>query len=336
VEQITIKGTGIKASRVGLGTYAMGGIMWGGSDKQESIRTVLAAFEQGINLVDTAPAYGAGLAEEVVGKAIAEHGDRESIIIATKVGLENREGWFCRNSTKEQIFNGIDESLKRLGTDYIDICQVHWPDPLVPIEETAQAMNKLYEQGKIRAIGVSNYSVEQMERFRKVSPLHTLQPPYNMFERVIEQDILPYCEKHSITMLMYGSLCRGLLSGKMRPDTQFSGDDHRKIDPKFKPPQYQEYLKTVELLDQFSQSSYGKRVLHLAVRWVLDRTPLSIALWGARKPDQMKTLGDVMGWSLDSKAMEKIDSIIGQLIKDTKQPYISDTYCPADRGTAKK
>lgn len=191
MEQITIKGTSIKASRVGLGTYAMGGIMWGGSDKQESIRTVLAAFEQGINLVDTAPAYGAGLAEEVVGKAIAEHGDREKIIIATKVGLENRDGWFYRNSTKEQILRGVDESLKRLGTDYIDICQVHWPDPLVPIEETADTMNRLYKDGKIRAIGVSNYSVEQMERFRKIAPLHTLQPPYNMFERVIEKDTLP-------------------------------------------------------------------------------------------------------------------------------------------------
>ena len=336
MEQITIKGTSIKASRVGLGTYAMGGIMWGGSDKQESIRTVLASFERGINLVDTAPAYGAGLAEEIVGKAIAQHGDRESIVIATKVGLENREGWFYRNSTKEQILKGIDESLKRLGTDYIDICQVHWPDPLVPIEETAEAMNKLYKEGKIRAIGVSNYSVEQMERFRKIAPLHTLQPPYNMFERVIEQGILPYCEKHGTTMLMYGSLCRGLLSGKMRPDTQFSGDDHRKIDAKFKPPQYQEYLKTVELLDQFAQKNYGKHVLDLAVRWVLDRSKLAVALWGARRPDQLKTIEATMGWSLDSKAMASIDSIISQRIKDTKQPYIADTYCPGDRSAAKK
>lgn len=336
MEKITIKGTGIEASRVGVGTYAMGGIMWGGSDKQESIRTLLAAFEQGINLVDTAPAYGAGLAEEIVGEAIAQHGDRESLIIATKVGLENREGWFYRNSTKEQILKGIDESLKRLGTDYVDVCQVHWPDPLVPIEETAEAMNGLYEDGKIRAIGVSNYSVEQMERFRKVSPLHTLQPPYNMFERVIEQDIAPYCEKHGITMLMYGSLCRGLLSGKMRLDTQFSGDDHRKTDAKFKPPLYNEYLKTVELLDQFAQKNYGKNVLHLAIRWVLDKTDLAIALWGARRPEQVRTVGEVSGWSLNSSAMASIDSIINQHIKDTKQPYISDTYCPADRGSVKK
>lgn len=336
MEQVVIKGTGIKASRVGLGTYAMGGIQWGGSDRQECVRTVLAAFEQGIDLVDTAPAYGSGLAEEIVGKALAEYGDRESVIIATKVGLENREGWFYRNSTKEQIFKEINESLKRLGTDYIDIYQVHWPDPLVPIEETAEAMNKLYEEGKIRAIGVSNYSAEQMERFRKVSPLHTLQPPYNMFERVIEQDILPYCEKHGIPMLTYGSLCRGLLSGRMRPDTQFSGDDHRRIDPKFKPPQYQEYLKVVELLDQFARESCGKRVLHLAVRWVLDRTNLTVALWGARRPDQVKSVGEVRGWSLDSKAMEKIDSIISRHIKDTNQTYLADTYCPADRRETKK
>jgi aryl-alcohol dehydrogenase-like predicted oxidoreductase len=336
MEQITIEGTGIKASRIGLGTYAIGGAMWGGSDKQESIRTVLAAFERGVNLVDTAPAYGAGLAEEIVGEAIKKHGNRESIIIATKVCLENRDGWFYRNSTKEQVLKGVDESLKRLGTDYIDICQVHWPDPFVPIEETAGAMKRLYEMGKIRAIGVSNYSVEQMERFRSVSPLHTLQPPYNMFERIIEQDILPYCEKHSITMLMYGSLCRGLLSGRMRPDTQFQGDDHRNMDPKFKPPLYQEYLKTVELLDQFAQKNYGKRVLELAVRWVLDRTNLAIALWGARRPEQMKTVGEVAGWSLDPKAMTAIDSIISERIKDTKQTYLADTYCPGDRGSSKK
>lgn len=336
MDRITMKGTNINVSRVGLGTYAMGGIMWGGSDKQESIRTVLAAFEQGINLVDTAPAYGAGLAEEIVGEAIGEYGDRENIIIATKVGLENREGWFCRNSTKEQIFKGFNESLKRLVTDYVDICQVHWPDPLVPIEETAAAMRKLYDDGKIKLIGVSNYSVEQMERFRKVSPLHILQPPYNMFERVIERDILPYCEKNGITMLTYGSLCRGLLSGKMRPNTQFSGDDHRKTDPKFNPPQYQEYLKTVELLDQFSHRNFEKSVLHLAVRWVLDRTSLAIPLWGARRPDQIETVDEVMGWSLNSTAMQNIDSIINQHIKDTNQPYIAETYCPADRRPKEK
>jgi aryl-alcohol dehydrogenase-like predicted oxidoreductase len=197
-------------------------------------------------------------------------------------------------------------------------------------------MKKLFDEGKIRAIGVSNYSVEQIERFRKVSPLHTLQPPYNLFERMIERGLLPYCNKHGITILTYGSLCRGLLSGRMRPDTQFSGDDLRKIDPKFKPPLYQDYLKVVELLDQFAQDSYGRRVLPLAVRWVLDRTSLAVALWGARRPDQIRSVGEVTGWSLDSKAMEKIDSIVGRYIKDTHQPYLADTYCPSDRGQANK
>src|SRR4030095_13145484 len=204
-----------------------------------------------INLIDTAPVYGLGRAEELVGRAVAQHGERQKIIIATKVGLEWRGGQIFRNSSKTRIMKEIDDSLRRLKTDYVDIYQIHWPDPLVPIEETAAAIHQLHKQGKIRAIGVSNYSLEQLNLFRQAAPLHTAQPPYNLFERGVEKDLLPYCHSHGISTLTYGSLCRGLLSGKMKPNGQFHGDDVRKIDPKFQQPRYAQYLKAVERLDRF-------------------------------------------------------------------------------------
>src|SRR3984885_10431033 len=218
-ELVQIPNTQLKVSRVALGTWAMGGWMWGGTDQREAIATIHAALNQGINLIDTAPVYGFGASEEIVGAAL--DGVRSQTVIATKTGLEWRDGKIYRNATRARIMQEIDDSLGRLRTDYIDIYQVHWPDPLVPVEETAEAMRSLYEQGKIRAIGVSNFSVAQMERFRRVAPLHVLQSPYNLFERAIETEILPYCRDNQIVTLGYGALCRGLLSGRMRPDTTF-------------------------------------------------------------------------------------------------------------------
>jgi aryl-alcohol dehydrogenase-like predicted oxidoreductase len=320
MEYIQITGNGIKASCIGLGTWAIGGWLWGGTEEQASIRTIHTALDKGINLIDTAPVYGFGLSEEIVGKAIAQYGKREKVIIATKVGLEWKDGKVSRNSSKERILAEIEDSLRRLKTDYIDIYQIHWPDPVVPIEETADAMRQLYEKGKIKAIGVSNYSVEQMEIFRKVTPLHVSQPPYNLFERGIEKDILPYCYKNGITTLLYGALCRGLLSGRMKPDTKFEGDDIRKFDPKFKEPRYSQYLRAVERLDSFAREKYGRRVIHLAIRWMLDQPGASIALWGARNPSQLEPVDEIMGWSLDKEALETIDKIIDETVKDPVGP----------------
>lgn len=319
MEFIKIGGIDREVSRIGLGTWAIGGSMWGGSDSEKSLHTLFAGFDMGINLVDTAPAYGAGLSEEIVGRAIAESG-RAQIVIATKAGLESTDGGVQRNSTKDRIIREIEESLRRLRTDYIDIYQIHWPDPLVPIEATAEAMDQLYRQGKIRAIGVSNYSVQQMDLFRTVAPLHTAQPPYNLFERGIEQNILPHCRAQKIATLVYGSLCRGLLSGKMCPETRFIGDDVRNTDPKFRPPRYGRYLKTVERLDDFARRRYGKRVIHLAVRWLLDQPGVAIALWGARRPEQLNPVADVLGWSLDVAACNAVDKIIQETVDDPVGP----------------
>jgi aryl-alcohol dehydrogenase-like predicted oxidoreductase len=314
MEFTKIDGIDREISRIGLGTWAIGGWMWGGSDSELSIETIFAAFDMGINLVDTAPAYGAGLSEQIVGTAIAKYGGRERIVIATKAGLEFADGVVRRNSRRNAIIQEIEDSLRRLQTDYIDIYQVHWPDPLVPIEETAAALDHLYRQGKIRAIGVSNYSIEQMDLFRVAAPLHTAQPPYNLFERGIEKDVLPYCREHKITTLVYGALCRGLLSGKMRVEPGFVGDDVRKIDPKFKPPRYARYLTAVDTLDRFARDHYGKRVIHLAVRWLLDQPGVGVALWGARRPDQLGPVAEVMGWSLDEAAVSAINKIVQEAV----------------------
>jgi aryl-alcohol dehydrogenase-like predicted oxidoreductase len=319
MEFVDISGTPLRVSRVALGTWAMGGWMWGGTDERESVKTIWAALDQGINLIDTAPAYGSGVSEEMVGKALATAGLRARAIIATKVGLEMREGKAYRNATRQRILREVDDSLRRLRTDYIDVYQVHWPDPLVPIEETAEAMRGLYELGKIRAIGVSNFSVEQMERFRRVAPLHVLQPPYNLFERAIEAEILPYCRANNIATFGYGALCRGLLSGRMTADTSFEGDDLRRADPKFQPPRFAQYLGAVRRLDQLARHHYHRRVIQLAVRWMLDKG-ISVALWGGRHPEQLAPTLGVAGWKLDLAAMTHINHILDKTITDPVGP----------------
>jgi aryl-alcohol dehydrogenase-like predicted oxidoreductase len=316
-EFVNIPETQLTVSRVALGTWAMGGSMWGGTDQQESIATIHAALQQGINLIDTAPVYGFGVSEEIIGAALA--GMRTQAVIATKAGLEWRDGKIYRNASRARILKEVDDSLRRLRTDYIDIYQVHWPDPLVPVEETAEVMRTLYEQGKIRAIGVSNFSVAQMERFRKVAPLHVLQSPYNLFERTIEAQILPYCRANNIVPLGYGALCRGLLSGRMRPDTTFPGDDLRRIDPKFQPPRFAQYLEAVWRLDEFAHRRFHRAVIELAVRWVLDQG-ISVALWGGRHPNQMQAALGVVGWSLDAANRRLIERIVDTAITNPVGP----------------
>ena len=223
-------------------------------------------------------------------------------------------------STLGQIYKEIDDSLRRLRTDVIDLYQVHWPDPAVQIEETAGAMADLKRAGKIRAIGVSNSSPAQMETFGKVTPLQAAQPPYNLFERGIERDVLPYCRDRNIVTLAYGALCRGLLSGRMTRQTRFSGDDLRNSDPKFQAPSFAQYLEAVERLERFAQENYGKRVIALAVRWILDRQPSTIALWGARRPEQLAPVSELEGWHVGESAMTEIDRILEASIDEPLGP----------------
>jgi aryl-alcohol dehydrogenase-like predicted oxidoreductase len=320
METAKIPGTNLQFSRIGLGTWAMGGWMWGGTDETESIRTIHSAIDRGVTLIDTAPVYGFGRSEEIVGKALASDGLRHRVSIATKVGLDWADGQPFRNATRTRIFAEIEASLRRLRTDVIDIYQVHWPDPWTPIEETADAMAMLFKQGKIRAIGVSNFSPIQMNEFGLVAPIHSAQPPYNLFERGIERNVLPYCERDGIAVLAYGAICRGLLSGRIDRDTKFEGDDLRATDPKFRAPRFKQYLEAVRLLDRFARENYSKRVIHLALRWVLDQPGVTSALWGARHADQLDPIGDVMGWKLDNDALGEIDRIVSNTVTDPVGP----------------
>jgi aryl-alcohol dehydrogenase-like predicted oxidoreductase len=243
------------------------------------------------------------------------------VVLATKVALDWKNEQPFRNGSRARITKEIDDSLRRLRTDVIDLYQIHWPDPNTPIAETAGAMADLLKAGKIRAIGVSNFSPAQMDAFAAVAPLHAVQPPYNLFERGIETDVLPYAREHGLAMLAYGALCRGLLSGRMGADTKFPASDLRgAADPKFKPPHFAEYLAAVAALDRFAQERFGKRVIHLALRWVLDRAPNAIALWGARHSGQLDPVGDVLGWKIDAAAMKEIDRIVAQHVRTLLDP----------------
>src|SRR6476469_6609699 len=201
MEQIEFVKSGLMTSRIGLGTWAMGGWMWGGTDEAQSVATIRSAIDRGITLIDTAPVYGFGRSEEIVGKALAEGGLRAKVQIATQVGLAWKDGKPYRDSSAGRIRQEIEDSLRRLRTDVIDLYQVHWPDPATPIEETARTLEDLRRQGKIRAIGVSNFSPAQIERFLVEARLDAVQPSYNLFERDIEADVLPYASSTGLTVL---------------------------------------------------------------------------------------------------------------------------------------
>lgn len=319
METIEIAGSDMIASRIALGTWAIGGSMWGGSNERDSIRTIQSALDRGVTLIDTAPVFGFGRAEEIVGKALETSTRRDRVIIATKAGLEWRGGKIYRNSRPLRIRQEVALSLRRLRTDRIDLFQVHWPDPLTPIVETAGALAELVQEGKIRAVGVSNYSPAQLDAFRSITPVHTTQPPYNLFERAIEKDVLPHATANRITVLAYGALCRGLLSGKITSGMRFEGDDLRRTDPKFQQPRLAQYLEAVARLDRFARDNFGKRVLSLAVRWILDQGA-TVALWGARRPEQLDAIDEVAGWTLDSDAKDEIGRILEETIESPVGP----------------
>lgn len=329
METTTLPSIDKEVSQIGLGTWAIGGSEWGGTDEQQAIDTILSALDRGINLIDTAPVYGFGRSERIVGKALAEYGRREDVVIATKVGLDwDDDGSVFRRATPERIQTEIAESLERLQTDYVDLYQVHWPDPLVPIDEMAGTLRELRSDGRIRAIGVSNFQPSQMDTFRRAAPLATCQPPYNLFEREVEEGVLPYCQQEDIGLLTYGALCRGLLSGKMTTERTFEDDDIRNVDPKFQEPHFDGYLDAVDRLDQFAQEAYGRRVIHLAVRWILDQG-VNVALWGARRPEQLDAVDDVDGWSLTDEDLAEIDRILEATTDEQLRP--ADFLAPPTR-----
>ncbi|HMG84537.1 MAG TPA: aldo/keto reductase [Terracidiphilus sp.] len=316
----TTKVAGAEVSRIGLGTWAIGGSEWGAVAEDAAIATCLSAVERGINLIDTAPIYGRGRAEEIVCKVMRAHGRRDAFFIATKAGLEWNERGVFANSTPARLRREIEDSLRRLGTDYIDLYQIHWPDTLVPMAEVAGILSGFQREGKVRALGVSNFSVAQMEEFRSVVPLASDQPPYNIFERDIDPETLPWCAANNVGVLTYSSLCRSMLGGRVRRGMTFEAGDIRAVDPKFQEPRFGQYMTAVERLTVLARTRFGKSVAQLSVRWVLDRPGISVALWGAKRPDQLDAVAGVMGWRLDTNTIEEIDRIVAESVTDPVGP----------------
>jgi aryl-alcohol dehydrogenase-like predicted oxidoreductase len=316
----TTKVGGIEVSRVGLGTWAIGGSEWGAVAEDAAIATCLSAMERGINLIDTAPIYGRGRAEESVGKAVRAHGRRDAFYIATKAGLDWNERGVFANSKPARLRQEVEDSLRRLGTDYIDLYQIHWPDTRTPIAQTAVVLADFQREGKVRALGVSNFNVTQMKEFRDVVPLASNQPPYNIFERDIDSAVLPWCEANGVAVLTYSSLCRSMLGGRLHRGMQFDPNDIRAVDPKFQEPRFSQYLTAVERLEALARERFGKTVVELAARWVLDGPGVSVALWGAKRPDQLDAVDGAIGWRLEEDAMREVDRIVSESVNEPVGP----------------
>jgi aryl-alcohol dehydrogenase-like predicted oxidoreductase len=318
-EKIRFGKTDIQVSPLVLGTWVTGGWAWGGSDENESLNAVLKALELGINFVDTAPVYGFGKSERIVGRAMKQWG-REKVVVATKCGLEwDDKERIRRNSSPARILQEADDSLKLLGADYIDIYQLHWPDPATSFEDSMNALIKLRELGKIRCIGVSNFDRDQLERIRRHGDIYSLQPPYNMFEREAEKELLPYCRENGIVTLAYGGLCRGLLTGKFKGDERFPKGDLRRADPKFKPDQFKKYVSAVNALKPIA-ASYGKSPAQFALRWTLHQPGIDCVIAGARTTKQAQDNAGVFGWTIKPEDLRKVDEILAAKIQKPISP----------------
>lgn len=320
--------SGISASVVGLGTWVMGGWMWGGAEEADSIHAIHASLDAGINLLDTAPAYGFGLSETIVGKAIK--GRRDRVVLATKCNMvcDPSHGKTMFRSTTlgpdpqghifvnvfggpESIRREVDESLARLQTDYIDLYQTHWQDLTTPLEETMGALMDLKRAGKIRAIGVSNATSTQMDAYRRVGPLDSDQEKYSMLARNIEQDQLPYCRHHRIAVLAYSPLGQGLLTGKIGPERQFAEGDMRRSDPLFDVENRQriaQMLSRIQPIAETHQLTLGQ----LAIAWTYHQPGLTHVLCGARTAEQAQENAIAGDTQLTSDERNQIDAALAE------------------------
>ncbi|MEN3186982.1 MAG: aldo/keto reductase [Atribacterota bacterium] len=306
--------TDLEFTVIGFGSWAMGGsgwkFSWGPQDDQESIEAIHRAIDLGVNWIDTAAVYGLGHSEEVVGKAVKGLSPRP--FIATKCGLVWDETRSIYGSLKrESIRREVEASLRRLQIDVIDLYQIHWPNPDEDIEEGWGEMSRLVEEGKVRYIGVSNFSVSQMERIQKIHPIASLQPPYSMLKRGVEAEILPYCAKNSIGVIVYSPMQKGLLTGAITRErvAQFAPDDHRRNDPQFQEPELSINMELVEKLRAIARR-YGRTPAQLAVAWVLRRPEVTSAIVGIRRPSQIEEIVPAADFEISPEDLERIEQLL--------------------------
>ncbi len=289
-----IGASGIEASVIGLGTWAIGGWMWGGTDEAKSIAAIQASVDAGVSLIDTAPAYGQGVAEDIVGKALK--GRRDKVVLATKCGLvwhtQKGNHFFDydgkpvhRYLGKDAIIYEVEQSLTRLGTDYIDHYITHWQDPTTPIAETMEALETLKQQGKIRSIGASNTSVDEVKAYLAAGQLDAVQEEYSMVKRDIEGTLLPVCRENGVSVLSYSSLALGLLSGKIGPDREFTGDDQRKDNPRFSMANRQKVANLMQTIAPIAEA-HGATLAQTVIAWTVQQPGITFSLCGARDAAQ--------------------------------------------------
>jgi aryl-alcohol dehydrogenase-like predicted oxidoreductase len=308
MQEIRLGRTELAVSNIGLGTWSYGGD-WGSVDVDAAARTINGAVDLGINFFDTAQAYGFGQAERILADALWSRVRREDVVVATKGGLREEGDRTVRDASAGWLREGVEQSLRHLRTDYIDLYQVHWPDPRTPAAETGAALNQLVEEGKIRYVGVSNYDVAQLEQLRRFVKVDTIQPPYHLFRQEVDVDLRPYCADLGIGVLVYGALAHGLLSGAMTPDTSFAPDDWRSHSPDFAGDTFAANLAVVAELEAFA-ADRNLSLAELAVAWTLAHPAIQVAIMGARTPEHLHDSAAAADVKLEDDDLWEIDRIM--------------------------
>ena len=306
----TLGRSGLQVSRIAFGAWQLGGD-WGRFDEAVAVTAIRRARDLGVNFFDTAQAYGFGASERLLGTALRGEllRDRDQLVIATKGGLRMTDAGLVRDASPRWLREGVDASLTALGVDHIDLYQVHWPDAKVPAAETAGALRELVAEGKIGHVGVSNYDAAQMAEFAATLPVETLQPPYHLFRREIEDEVLPYSREHNIGVLVYGPLAHGLLTGTMSEDTTFADDDWRATSALFTSEGFRQNLAAVHKLEKFA-AERGISVSQLAIAWTLANPAVHVAIVGARRADHVEDSLAAADLSLSDSDLAEIDTIM--------------------------
>jgi aryl-alcohol dehydrogenase-like predicted oxidoreductase len=313
MRKVRLGKTDLEVSAVALGTWSYGGD-WGSFDEEDAKATIRRAVELGITLFDTAQGYGFGVAERVLADGLWKVVRRDQVHVATKGGLRMEGNTLVRDASGKWLRSGLESSLRNLSTDYVDLYQVHWPDLHTPAQETAQVLADLVSEGKIRHIGVSNYTPAQIDELSGYGPVETVQPPYHMFHRDIEDDLLPYTTMHDIGVLVYGPLAHGLLAGRMDPQTRFPADDWRSHSPDFTGDNFARNLQVVERLRAFGQAR-GIPLPQVAVGWTITNSAVDVAIVGARRPAHLDDLTPAADLSLSPKDRQEIEHILADAVR---------------------
>jgi aryl-alcohol dehydrogenase-like predicted oxidoreductase len=316
LQKIRFGKTDLEITPVGFGAWAIGGggwaAAWGPQDDEEAVGAIRRALELGINWVDTAAVYGLGHSEELVARALKGVPDADRPYVFTKCSLVWDEGGDISNVLRrDSVKRECEQSLRRLQTDVIDLYQIHWPRPDEDIEEGWSALAELKEEGKVRHIGVSNFDVSQMERANEISPVETLQPPYNMLNRGVEEEILPYCGENDIGVIVYSPMRSGLLTGKMTAERvqNMPSDDWRRNADDFQEPRFSRNLELVERLTEIGEWR-GKSPAEVAIAWTLRHPAVTAAIVGGRRPDQVDGIIGAAEFRLSEDEIEEIETAI--------------------------